>query len=466
MPERPHILILMPDQHRADCLGCAGHPIVRTPNLDRIAAEGVRFDNAYTPSPVCQPARSSFLSGLYCHNHGQWTNYGCLPPETDTLARRLRQAGYRTCHVGKSHYYPHVGDDHLARHTDYFDALGFDEVFEVTGPLATQWTDSVMTDHWREVGCLETFRDDYRRRAEVGPLQATWPSPMPPGETLDDFVGRTAVEYVRDYEGEQPLMLFVGFGGPHSPWDPPEDWAAQYDPAEMDPPLPAREPGEWVPAAAAEDQRTREGQLGEIDPETNGRIRALYYAKISHIDSWIGSIVDAMKERGMWDDTLVVFWSDHGEMLCDKGRLNKSVFYEGAARVPLMIRTPEKRSAGVSSRALVNLVDLFPTLLDLAGVPSEHAGFGESLVPLLDQPDASIRDAVFSEVNDRVMIRTGTHKLVMRCDGQPLRLYDMVADPNEEENLLGKDDCLDVPPAMRDRLLRWYLETASRQKRD
>ena len=464
MPDRPHVLILMPDQYRADCLGCAGHPIVRTPNLDRIAAEGVRFDNAYTPSPVCQPARSSFLSGLYCHNHGQWGNHGWLPRDTDTLARRLRE-GYHTCHVGKSHYYPHVKGDHLARHADYFDALGFDEVFEVTGPLATRTTDSIMTDRWRQLGCLETFRDDYRRRAEAGELNATWPSPMPPGETLDDFVGRTAVECVRGYDREQPLMLFVGFGGPHSPWDPPADWAAQYDPAEMDAPLPASQPSEWVPAAAAAYQRRVEGHLGEIDPQTNGRIRALYYAKISHIDSWVGAIVDAMKDRGMWDETAVVFWSNHGEMLCDKGRLSKSVFYESSARVPLVIRTPERRSAGAVSPALVNLVDLFPTICDLAGVDSGNAGHGRSLTPLLDEPGGRVHDAVFSEIGDRTMARTETHKFVTNAAGEPLLLYDLAADQTEEVNLLGRDDCRDVQAEMRDRLLRWHLATPSRQKR-
>src|SRR5690349_19682631 len=107
MANRRHIVIVMPDQWRADCFSATGHPVVKTPALDRLMAESVRFDRAYTPSPICQPARSSFLSGLYCHNHGQWWNYGQLPRGVDTYALRLRAAGYRTCHVGKSHLYEH-----------------------------------------------------------------------------------------------------------------------------------------------------------------------------------------------------------------------------------------------------------------------------------------------------------------------------------------------------------------------
>ncbi|KPJ63533.1 MAG: hypothetical protein AMS15_00095 [Planctomycetes bacterium DG_23] len=302
MADHPNILILMPDEQRADSMSCAGHPVVKTPHMDRLAAEGVLFSNAYTPSPVCMPARSSFLTGLYCHNHGQWGNYGKLPADADTYCHRVKAVGYHTCHIGKSHYYAHSGG-HLDEHKPFLNALGWQEVYETTGPQATRRTDSIMTDHWREVGCLETFREDYARRAEVGHTAALWPSPMPEGETIDDFVGRTAVEYIEGYDRDEPLLLFVGFGGPHPPWDAPADWAKRYDPAHMPPNLPPIELSEWLPPAAAAHARKQKKGERQVTPEINAKIRTLYYAKISHIDWWMGQILDAMDARGMLEDT-------------------------------------------------------------------------------------------------------------------------------------------------------------------
>ena len=460
---RPHVLILMPDQFRADSLSCAGHPVVRTPNLDRLAAEGVRFENAYTTCPVCMPARSSFLSGLFCHNHAQWGNYGHLPPEADTFAKRLAAAGYRTCHVGKSHYYPHARGKHLGEHVPFMNALGWQEVYEVTGPHATRTTDSIMTDHWRRVGCLETFRRDYSRREAAGWVAATWPSPMPKGEGLDDFVGRTAVEYIACLDRDEPLLMFVGFGGPHEPWDPPADWAEMYDPAKMDPAMPPAEPPAWLPPPAAEHQKKLQRAPEALTGEVVGQIRALYYAKISHIDWWIGRILEALGDRGMLDNTAVVFWSDHGEMLCDKGRLYKSVFYDQAARVPMIVRTPDRRGAGSVSAALASLVDIFPTVLELARCEPKASAFGRSLVPLLSDFSAPHHDAVFSEIDRRTMIRDDRYKMVVDCAGSVLKLYDMLEDSAEAVNLVGRKGTEGAIARLRDRMLNWYLGTQLRQ---
>jgi len=464
MTDRPHILILMPDQMRADCLSCADHPVIQTPSMVRLAAEGVRFPNAYTSSPVCMPARSSFLSGLYCHNHGQWGNYGHLPADADTFAKRLVAEGYHSCHVGKSHYYSHVAGEHLKDHEPFMNALGWQDVLEVTGPHATHRTDSIMTDHWQQIGALDTFRNDYARRGEAGPFAATWPSPMPPGESQDDFVGRTAVEYVQGYDDDKPLCLFVGFGGPHEPWDPPPDWAAKYAPDDMDAPLPSNEPGPWVPEAAAAYQRKLETPREGMTAQAVGRIRTLYYAKISHIDWWFGRIFDALEQRGMLANTAVVFWSDHGEMLCDHGRLYKSVFYDPAARIPMMVRTPDKSGAGTVNDALVSLVDVFPTILELAGCEPKENAFGKSLVPLTADASAPYHDAVFSEINDQTMIRDRRWKMVVSNEGEVRSLYDMQDDPFETVNLLGKAEAAGVFSELGERLLKWHLATPSRRK--
>jgi len=473
MPDRPNIVIIMPDQLRADSMSCAGHPIVQTPNIDRIAAEGMRFANAYTTCPICMPARSSVLSGVYCHNHGQWTNIGRMHPSTDTYPHHAKAAGYHTAHIGKSHLYPHKQDQHLDADKPFMHRLGWDDVLETTGPWATVTTDSIMTDRWKQLGCLDTFRNDYKRRREAGGTKALWRSPMPEGEHLDAFIGKTAVEYLAGYNRAEPLLAFVGFGGPHEPWDPPADWAARYDPAAMDANKPPMPPGPWVPEPAASHQRRMQNDSLKITPEINGSIRSLYYAKISHVDWWIGQIIEALASRGMLDNTAIILWSDHGEMLCDKGRLHKGVFYEESVHVPLIVRPPTVGAHGVCPAGPgsvcerpASLVDIFPTILELAGCEPKAKAFGRSLMPLLADPQAPHHDAVFSEINNRTMVRDERLKMVLDSNGDMLKLYDMQDDPREEANLAGRNDVETIVAELRDRVLQWLLATQVRQAAD
>ena len=445
---RPNLLILMPDQMRGDCVSSAGHPDARTPHLDRLAEGGIRFSRAYTTNPLCMPARASFLTGRYCHEHGMWRNEGRLSRWTKTYLHQLVRAGYHTCQLGKAHVYDHVPCKDLRSQERRLRSLGFQEIQEVTGPIATTHTESLVTDRWARMGILDTFRNDYQRRREVGPLDSTWPSPMPDGEALDDRVGELAVEFLAGYDREEPFTAFVGFAGPHWPWDPPETWANQFDPAGLRAPQNPSEPGSHVPGIAAEFQRHQQGRI-DPTPEQAASIRACYLAKIAHVDSWVGRILDALEEHGLAEDTVVLFWSDHGEMLCDKGRLGKAVLYEPAVHVPVVLRLPSSMAAprGVESEALVSIVDAFPTLLELAGCPATRS-VGRSLVPVALGQSTHHREAVLCEVdgNDgfeaapirrRAMVRDRTHKLVVTDRNEGLALYDLSADPRETDNLLG-----------------------------
>ena len=332
-PRRPNVVLLMADQLRADALGCAGHPLLRTPSLDRLAAGGTRFANAFTVAPLCMPARASLLSGRYPHNHGMWSNRATpsneLPPGDETLFGRLRRAGYGTAHIGKGHYYSWPLVRHLEEREDYVRALGFDHVHETTGPHFARTIGSRLTDHWEAAGLYEAFRAGYAR---AGAGRRPWDvvrHPLPVEEHLDSYIGRVATEFITGYSGREPLALFVGFGGPHDPWDAPGEYATMYEPDAVPPPIPLAEPGPWVPPAAA--ARMRAGRLD--GPQGMGaadcrRLRANYFGKVTLIDRWIGTILDAVEHRGWRDDTLVVFLSDHGEMAGDHGRLHKVVFYE------------------------------------------------------------------------------------------------------------------------------------------
>jgi len=469
MEKRPNILVLMTDQQRADCLGCAGHPHVRTPNLDRLAAEGTRFANFHTTCPICMPARSSFLSGLYCHNHGQWENLGCLPLATDTYARRLRAAGYRTAHVGKSHLYPHGEGCDLRRAVPYMNALGFDDVLETTGPWATLKAESILTEHWRALGLLERFRDDYRKRREHrrnSGREALWPSPMPEGEALDDFIGRTAVEYLAGYDRRQPFCVFVGFGGPHEPWDPPPSWAEMYGSIMPQEPLPRAAVPPWLSEPARDYARRIGGR--DFAADEWRAVRRLYYAKISHVDAWVGRILDTLAKRGLLDETFILFWSDHGERLCDRGGLFKGVFYDEVVRVPLILRRPDGIGAGKVATTLCETTDLKPTLLAAAGLEVEGC-FGAPLLPCMEHPTMAVHEAVFSEIEHAgrraTMVRTGRYKMVLDEQANTLQLFDLAADPAEVLNLAGREDARPVEAQLRERILAWRLRTETVQQR-
>jgi len=453
MPERPNILILMTDQQRADCMSSAGHPQIKTPNMDRLAAEGMRFSHACTVSPLSMPARASFIGGMYVHNHSMWSNAGELASGEESLFRRLQEAGYHTGHIGKSHYYAH-GGLHLREREDYMHARGFDYLHETTGPWATCNTDSYMTDAWEKKGLLEAFRDDYRKRREHEGI-AVWPSPLPVDDFMDSYIGREAVRFVDGYDRDEPFALFVGFGGPHEPWDAPGEYAEMYDPAGTPPPIEPAEPPEWVPEAAAEWQRS--ARVKGMTPDVIRRVRANYYGKIALIDRWFGEIFAACERKGVMDDLVVVFWSDHGEMAGDHGLLHKSRFFESALRVPLIMRWPGRVEPGRTSTALAETVDIAPTVLEGLGVERPACFLGESLWPVLGDREARVRDAAFSEVarggRRNLMARTERFKYAVHEDGSGYMLYDLAEDPDERRNLVGHPEFAQVEAEMRERLL-------------
>jgi len=455
---RPHIIILMPDQMRSDCISGAGHPQIRTPNFDRLAAEGVRFAEAHTVSPVCMPARASFINGLYPHNHHMWENRGRMPPDDETFFHHLQAAGYYTGHIGKAHYYPPDGR-HLRESEDYMRARGLRYVHETTGPWATLNTDSYLTDHWQSLGLVEVFRDDYRARQKAGPLLVR-PSPLPAEEFPDSYVGRRAMEFIEGYERDEPMALFVGFGGPHEPWDAPGAYATMYDPAETPPPIPAGEAGDWLPVAVRD--RARHGLVAGMTLDHVAAIRANYYGKISIVDHWVGEILGALERRGWMDDTIIVVWSDHGEMAGDHGRLHKNIFFRSAVNVPLIVRWPGRVPAGRMSNALVEIIDVFPTLLEGLGLPPSKRCLGRSLWPVLTDPERPHREAVFSEVDTQgthgTMVRTERFKYAVDQDGLGYQLFDLETDPQEQRNLIGHPDYSTAEAELRDRLARFHLK--------
>lgn len=469
MDRKPNILVIMPDTLRWDSLGCAGHPSVKTRNIDRLASMGVRFDHAYSSSPVCMPARTNCMSGLFCHNTGQWGNFGRFPLDAPSYMRILKENGYRTAHIGKSHFYVHGKKKngemlHLDEEKGFLHAMGHDDVFETTGPYATVGCDSMLTDYWKPKGLVEVFRDDYRKRGEAGLLKSTWPSPLSEEDHPDTFVCRTAVEYFKNRDKTKPFAAFIGIGGPHDPWDPPANWAEQFKDVEVPEPISPTDPEQWLGDAARAYHEAVTGK--KVDKESWQAVRRLYYAKIAHVDDGIGKILDALEAHGELDNTVIVFWSDHGDRLCDRGRCHKHVFYDESVRVPVILRLPGNKGAGTVCRSLVSINDIFPTILDAAGVEKVRS-FGRSLVPASVDSTAVFHDAVFSEIQNagsrQTMVVTGAWKLLADNNAETLQLFNLLEDPKELLNLAGREDMLPVELELRERILKWRLETENVQ---
>jgi arylsulfatase A-like enzyme len=458
--KRPNVLIIATDQQRADCLGCAGHPQIKTPYVDRLAEEGVRFAEATTVSPICMPTRASFISGLYPHNHGMWENRGELPASDETFFHHLQRQGYLTAHIGKSHYYAYTQGLHVRQKLGYMRARGLEYVHESTGPRSAVKTESSMTDEWKKKGLLESYKEDYAERKKLPPWIVR-PSPLPVEDFTDSYPGRKAVEFVRMYQDERPMCLFVGFHGPHEPWDAPGEYATMYKPEETPPPIPISEGNLNLPehVKAMADFKPRQGmKLEDIQD-----LRANYYGKISLIDYWVGEILSAFDDRGWLDDLFVIFWSDHGEMAGDHGRLFKRTFHESSVRIPLILRWPGRIPNNAVSDALVENIDVFPTILEAVKAEPSRRCLGRSLWPIINNPELEHRSCTLSEVfhagSRNIMLRTHQNKYAVDDKGRGFMLYDLEIDPYEQNNLIGQEEAFNLEQELRDLLLKQLLKT-------
>jgi arylsulfatase len=464
------VLILMPDELRADSLGYAGHPVFRTPHVDRIAREGVWFSNVYCTAPLCMPARASMITGTYPHNHHIQENAGSLPADDETYALLLQRAGYATAYVGKTHFGSDAPGRDFVSHEAYVRRRGFDYIHQVPGPAALTKTVNHLTRRWEELGLLETYREDYRRRA-ADPGAGAWASPLPAEEFADTYVGQQAEQWLRGYDQPQPFLLVVGFGGPHPPFDAPEPYASMYVPDSLPDPIPTGEPGEWLPEHARRRMRGGHGQGhgqgagAERSREEANRISrermANYGGKISLIDDRIGRILGVLDERGWAEDTLVIFLSDHGEMGGDHGRYHKSVFFESSVRIPFAMRWPAGGVAGGRRvEALTEQLDLFATVVEAAGAEPSARAFARSLLPLATgSTGAEAREAVYSELKREIMVRDARHKYVVDEEGRGVQLYDLQSDPTEQRNMVGHPGYGQVEHELRERLLAWLVST-------
>ncbi|MCI0476864.1 MAG: choline-sulfatase, partial [Anaerolineales bacterium] len=435
MPKQPNILFVMADQLTPFLTGAYGHPVVQTPNLDRLAREGVCFDAAYSPCPVCAPARAAMLTGRYISRIGAWDNAAAFACEEPTVAHYLTRAGYDTVLAGKMHF---VGADQLH---------GFSRRFNTdVYPADFSWTQARGVDRQIARNHAAQYVGD---AIKVG----RWSQFL----SYDEETHLRALEYLhakgieaQDTQGKsvQPFFLCVSYHHPHEPFLPPRELWDSYADAEIALP----EFPENLDATYSTLDRWLNFYHGVAnaknlrDPESLRRVRRAYYALVTYIDRKLGELLASLDENGFRDNTIVIFTSDHGDMLCEKGMVQKRTFYEWSSRVPLVMRFPDGSYRGATRAEPVSLIDLFPTLLDLAAVlPESHLPLdGTSLIGLLDGRDKIAR-RVFSEYHAQgahapcFMLRRGKWKYVY-IHGYDAQLFDLETDPGEWRNLAGKPE--------------------------
>jgi len=384
---------------------------------------------------------------------------GLLPPDDETFFHHLKETGYFTAYIGKSHFYEH-GKFHMKEKEPYMHARGIDYVHETTGPWATVTTDSYMTDYLKEKGLLSAFREDYdkvRRKDRF----STHPSPLPEEDYLDSYVGEQAVRFLKEYDNDKPLCLFVGFPGPHEPWDPPKKYAEMYNLAEVPEPISAGDIPTWVPENVRERLRRERERFPHLDEEKLKKVKRNYYGKITLIDYWIGKIIDVLYEKNWFDNSLIIFWSDHGEMLGDHSLFFKQVFYESSIKVPLIIKMPENLNKGKRIKSLVEIIDIFPTILDISNsFPSERC-LGKTLLPLIEGKVNSHRESVLSEIyfmdSFNYMLRTENYKYAVDGNEEGFLLFDLKKDPYERINLIGNPDFEKIENDLKKQVLKKIL---------
>jgi choline-sulfatase len=459
MASKPNLLLIMADQLRADALGCTGG-WVQTPNLDRLAREGVRFRNCVTTTPVCVPARLSLATGLYAHNTGVWNNMERdMAADTPTWMQAVRAAGYRTSLFGKTHLHRHHGD--LREREDLMRAYGLDDIDEIGGPRASTRVMSHMTALWEKRGYLEAYREDYRDRFANCP-QIDRPSPLPLELYADVYVGQSAKSYLKAYARPEPWCCWVSFGGPHEPWDAPDEYTQRYRAAEM--PAPRSLPKETGARPEGHlDQLAREHhQKFKLTSEQILALRRNYAGNVTLIDEQIGQILQTIEARGELENTLIVFTSDHGEMNSDCGMLYKSNFMDAAVRVPFIVKAPHTLSvkhAGKVCSAPVEWIDVGATLVDFAGGTYRHRQFARSVRTLLEDPTQRLRSEALSEIHNEVMLLDEQWKIALNEQGQVYLLFDLENDPDERINRAGNPVYRAQSDRLRLRILERLLST-------
>ncbi len=458
---KKNILFFFCDQLLWNASGYAGHPIVKTPNLDKLASRSVNLHQTYSVSPVCVPARISLFTGQYAHTHGQPANDFPIRPGTKMFLETFQQAGYHTAAVGKLHFIP-------LENKKRFDWVQLHDSVGVSSDY-TAWLESVnpqLADWKKHADPLEG-EDGYIYGTDIyndnkKKLSFCFGTSQIDAEHFyTQWISDTALKYLGE-QRKDPFFLFVSFCGPHSPFFLPEPYRSMYTPADIEIPPNWKEQHEGNPSTCYwhhslyGTRNMTEQQLREIT--------ALYYGHITLIDEHIGRVLEHLEKLGIADDTIIAFSADHGELLGAHGLFYKGVMYEESLRIPLLISGAGQKQGRVSE-AMVSQVDIMPTLLDMAGIEIPEWSEGQSMKSLLEGDESAGRDEIFAEINkaatDEYLVGCRTHDYLFSCylktkdhtdEGE---LYDLNKDPGQACNLYHSPESVDLVNKFKNRIMLW-----------
>lgn len=466
---RPNVLLLFADQHNAGVLGCAGNRIVQTPHLDALAAAGVRYSRAYCQNGICMPSRMSMLTGQYCRALGQYDNGLPLanPDRHPTLVAALRKAGYRTAAYGKRHLDPAIDHDW----DEAFTTLAAGDVKQ-HGRYDDWIRERNLYDaHWRDFGPAPA--------APAGQPLCCRVTSLPADATKTAFVADKTIAWIKRSAAEKkaPFFCWASFEHPHQPYTPLQKYVDLYAEARIDLPPSVNEDiahfAEFIRVRRANTDTRTTWCFGAAvkNPELWRTYIRYYYALVSEIDHHIGRIVASLRETGQLDNTIIVYTSDHGELLAEHGCAEKMAWahnvYEATLRVPLIIAGPGVGKAGRMADDLVEMVDLYPTLADLCRLDARAADrgalAGRSLADSLAAGKPVGRDYAVSENLVQVSVIGPRYKLGRwlrpTAVGLADQVFDRQADPWEMDNFAGKPQVAGEEKAMRRFLADWVART-------
>jgi len=488
---RPNVLFIITDQHRADHTGFMGNGVVRTPNLDALAARGTVFENAWVANPVCMPNRSSIMTSRLPSVHGVIFNDRSLEWGAATHVRQFKNAGYRTALVGKSHLQHGMSRQSMYRlpataaidhhYPDGWDELEHAELYEHGLP---EWPEDfygfghveLSIDHGAKVSghhlhwALDkgaTYEDLVVPMSNESPARRrsdrwwqVYEPPYDPEFHSTNFVTERTIAFIEDAAAaNEPFYTWASFPDPHHPMAPPGEWFDKYDPADMELPASAHDPLEHAPTylrhfqqMTPTEQRQWVSPFGATDHGLLRECIAATYGMIEFIDDGVGRIIATLERLGQLDNTIVVFTSDHGDMMGDHGLMLKGFMpFAGTLHVNMVVTDP-RRNAG-RSQSLASSLDLGPTLMDLCDVPTHDGVQGRSLVPTLDDPATTVRDHILAEDDlreasasrmgiphrIRTLVTNDGHKFTRYSSGETM-LFDLAADPDELSELSHADE--------------------------
>lgn len=461
---RPNILFLFTDQQRYDTIAALGHPHAITPNLDRLVNEGVSFSQCHVTAASCAPSRASLFTGQYAHVTGILKN---ADNWTRSWIENLADASYHCVNVGKMHTWP------------FTTPCGFHERYVVENKdrflegaeFKDDWEKHVEARGFeKQRRVLYRKREDYRSR--LGAF--TWD--LPEDTHSDVFVADRAIHWLDEYDGDKPFFLEVGFPGPHPPYDPVPRCLELYKDREipLDPVLPEDLDAQPPPLKGMRVHNVEidhDSVVHSLDPteEQRRNQRAHYLANVTMIDEKVGEILHALERKGVLDDTVVFFSSDHGDCLTDHGHSQKWTMYDQVTRVPLLAWAPGRFPGGRQVDDLVQLMDLGPAILELAGAEKPATMQALSLLPALEGDETwqgreyvyaeQAKDLIFTDSEFMTMVRSKDWKLIHFMDEPFGQLFDLRADPGETRNLWDDPAHDSTKRALLDNLREWRIRS-------